>query len=435
MSTKKDKKWSAKKPVLIGLFALAALVGGFGYWSVVANISGAVVASGQIQVEQNRQVVQHPDGGVIDKILVKEGDTVKAEDVLITLDPTRLHSELVVIEGQLFEYLARRGRLEAERDEADSISFDPLLASDHTLDNKVQGLKDGQKRLFFARRKTLAQSIEQLQKRRLQISEQIKGLVSQQDAMQTQLGLISEELAAQQTLYDKGLAQVSRILALRREEARMLGLVGNLTAQKAQAEGRITELDIQVLQLSTSRREEAITALRDLQFNELKLREQRRALQDQLQRLEIRAPVSGIVYGLKFFAPRSVVRPADPLMYIIPQDRPLVIAAKIATIHIDEVFIGQKVSLLFASLDSRTTPKLRGRVITISPDVFVDQNSMQSFYNAKIALLDGEVEKLPSGTELIPGMPVEAFIRTSDRSPLEYLLKPLANYFTKAFRE
>ncbi len=435
MSTQETKAWSAGKPVFIGLLTLLVLVGGFGYWAVAANISGAIVASGQIQVEQNRQVVQHPDGGVIEKILVREGDLVSAEDVLITLDPTRLASELTVVEGQLYEYLARRGRLEAERDESTSIQFDSLLQSSDAQDANARDLMEGQQRLYSARRETLAQNVEQLHKRRFQILDQIKGLVAQQDAMQIQLGLISKERESQQTLFDKGLAQISRILALQREEARMFGVVGELTAQKAQAEGRITELDIQILQQTTTRREEAITALRDLQFNEMQLREKRRALIEQLARLEIRAPVSGVVYGLRFFTPRSVVRPADPLLFLIPQDRPLVIAAKIETINRDEVFVGQEVSLRFASLDTRTTPELRGRVVRISPDAFTDENSGVSFYNSEITLLDGEIEKLPEGTVLTPGMPVQAFIRTNDRSPLAYLIKPFADYFAKAWRE
>lgn len=435
MSAQKTNAWSAGKPVFIGLFTLIVLIGGFGFWAVAANISGAIVASGQIQVEQNRQVVQHPDGGVIEKIMVREGDLVSAEDVLITLDPTRLASELTVVEGQLYEYLARRGRLEAERDESTTIEFDSLLQSSDAQDANARDLMEGQQRLFTARRETLAQNIEQLNKRRLQILDQIKGLLAQQDAMQIQLGLILKERESQQTLFDKGLAQISRILALQREEARMFGVVGELTAQKAQAEGRITELDIQILQQTTARREEAITALRDLQFNEMQLREKRRALKEQLARLEIRAPVSGVVYGLRFFAPRSVVRPADPVLFLIPQDRPLIIAAKIETINRDEVFVGQEVSLRFASLDTRTTPELRGRVVRISPDAFTDENSGVSFYNSEIVLLDGEIEKLPEGTVLTPGMPVQAFIRTNDRSPLAYLIKPFADYFAKAWRE
>ena len=225
------------------------------------------------------------------------------------------------------------------------------------------------------------------------------------------------------------------MLSLQREQARLSGTVGELTAQKAQAEGRITELDIEILKLGTRRREEAITTLRDLQFRERELAEQRRAIQERLSRMEIRAPVSGVIYGLTVFAPRSVIRPADPVMFIVPQDRPLVIAAQVEPIHIDQLFLEQEVSLRFSSLDQQTTPELFGRVVQISADAFEDEASRVRYYRAEIVLNEGEATRLPEGSVLIPGMPVEAFIRTEDRTPLAYLVKPFADYFAKAFRE
>jgi len=435
MSNANQKGWSPRTPLTIGFLAILLLVGGFGTWSVMANISGAVVANGQIQVDQNRQVVQHPDGGVIAEIGVKEGDLVQKGDILIRLDPTNLQSELVVVEGQLFELMARRGRLEAERDGVAAIVFDPELvrAADYSAD--AVGLMQGQQRLFSARQDSLEQEIAQMEKRRSQIADQIKGIVAQQAALQTQLELIAEELESQQTLLDRGLAQASRVLSLQREDARLRGTMGELLASKAQAEGRITEIDIEVLKFGTKRREEAITRLRDLQFRELELLEKRSALKERLSRLDIRAPLAGVIYGLQFFAPRSVVKPADPVLYLVPQDRPLVIAAKIETIHVDQIFIGQEVILRFPAFDARTTPELTGRVVKLSADAFTDERLGQSFYSTEIALLDGEIDKLPEGAVLIPGMPVQAFIRTNDRTPLAYLLKPFTDYFAKAFRE
>jgi len=224
-------------------------------------------------------------------------------------------------------------------------------------------------------------------------------------------------------------------LNLQREEARLSGTVGELKAQRAQAEGRITEIDIEILKLGTQRREEAITRLRDLQFQELELAEQRRSLIERLSRLDIRAPVSGIVYGLQVFAKRSVIRPADPVLFLVPQDKPLVIMAQVEPIHIDEIFVNQDVTLRFSALDSRTTPELFGRVVQISADAFQDENTAFSYYRAEIELNEGEMTRLPDGTILIPGMPVEAYIQTADRTPLAYLIKPLADYFAKAFRE
>ncbi len=435
MSTAKNKGWSPRTPLIIGFLAILLLVGGFGTWSVMANISGAVVASGQIEVDQNRQVVQHPDGGVIAEINVQEGDLVDEGDILIRLDPTNLTSELVVVEGQLFELMARRGRLEAERDGAEAISFDPELIKAAESSKDARTLMQGQQRLFKARQESMAQEIAQMQKQRNQISDQIDGITAQQNALETQLELINEELENQQTLLDRGLAQASRVLSLQREDARLRGTMGELAATKAQAESRITEIDIEVLKYGTKRREEAITRLRDLQFRELELTEKRSALKERLSRLDIRAPLAGVVYGMQFFAPRSVIRPADPVLYLVPQDRPLVIAAKVQTINIDQIFVGQEVILRFPAFDSRTTPELLGRVVKVSADAFTDERTGISYYRAEIVLLEGETEKLPQGATLIPGMPVQAFIRTNDRTPLAYLIKPFADYFAKAFRE
>lgn len=429
------KPWSVRGPVTAGLLTLLVLVGGFGTWSVMTNISGAIIAGGQIEVEQNRQIVQHPDGGVVAAILVSEGDTVEEGDLLLQLDSTQLQSELSVIEGELFEVRARRGLLEAERDGATEITFDPLLLERAKVNPEVQSQMMGQVSLFNARLESENREIDQLGKRRSQIANQIEGIVAQEQALETQVALIDQELGNQQELLDKGLAQVTRVLTLQREQARLLGTVGELTASKAEAEGRITEIDIEILKLGSKKREDAITRLRDIEFRELELAEKQRNLLERLSRLDIRAPVSGIVYDMKVFALRSVIRPADPVLYLVPQDRALVIAARIPPIHIDKTFVGQEVVLRFSAFDARTTPELTGRVTQISADAFIDDRTQAAFYRATIVLLDGEVEKLPDSLGLIPGMPVEAFIRTDDRTPIAYLLKPLTDYFTKAFRE
>lgn len=427
--------WSARVPLMAGIITLAVLLLGFGTWATFTQISGAIIAGGRIEVDQNRQIVQHPDGGVVDAVLVKEGETVSAGTILLRLDDTRLRSQLAITEGQLYELMARRGRLEAERDGTKSAVFDPLLIRAGQANSNVAGLVSGQMRLLEARSETEEQAREQLQKRRSQIGNQIDGLTAQSDALQRQLALIGEELASQKSLLDRGLAQSARVLGLQREEARLLGSVGDLAAQKAQAEGRVTEIDLEILKLGSQRREEAITRLRDLQYRELELAEQRRALMEQLSRLDITSPVSGVVYGLTVFAERSVIRAADPLMYIVPQDRPLVVQAQIEPIHIDQIFVGQDVTLRMSALDQRTTPELMGRVVHISADAFQDDATRQSYYRAEIVISEGEQAKLPAGSPLIPGMPVEAFIRTADRTPIAYLVKPFTDYFTKAFRE
>lgn len=432
--TDQAEPWSVRRPATIGFVTLFLLVICFGGWSVMTTITGAILASGRIEVEQNRQIVQHPDGGVVASIHVVESQTVKAGDLLLRLDGAAIKSELAIVEGQFFETLARRGRLEAERDGVAEISFPAEVLAMAQSRPEVAALIEGQRNLFAARAETLAQSEDQLAKRSGQISSQITGIDAQATALTRQLALINEERVSQQELLDKGLAQASRVLALERETARLEGQVGELLASRAQAEGRITELEIEILNLASARREEASTQLRDIGYRELELAERRRALTERIARLDILAPVSGIVLGLQVTTPRAVLRPADPVLYLIPQDRPLVIAAQVQPFHIDQISIGQPVKLVFSAFPARTTPELTGHITVISADALTDPNTKQSYYRAEIVPDVGEMEKL-EGLTLIPGMPVEAFIRTDERTPLAYLLKPFTDYFARAFRE
>lgn len=430
-----ETEWSARGPLLIGAMTLLILLGGFGTWAVMSSIAGAIVASGRIEVDRNRQIVQHLDGGIVAEILVDEGDSVARGDVLLRLDAKELRSQLAITEGQLFEMMARRGRLEAERDSAKAVEFEEELLALAMIRPAVADLVEGQRRLFVAREESIAREIEQLNKRSAQTKDQIKGIKAQQASMELQLGLIAEELKNQTILLERGLAQAGTVLNLRRTEADLSGRLGELVATEAQALGRITETEIEILKLGSTRREEAITQLRDLRYQELELGENRRTLLERLDRLDIAAPVSGIVYDLQVHTPRSVIRAADPVLYLVPQDRPLVIAAQVSPTDIEQIYVGQDVTLKFSSLDQRNTPDLFGRVMLVSADAFEDQNTGVSYYRAEIELNADEAQRLPKGTVLIPGMPVESYIRTQDRSPLSYLVKPLADYFVKAFRE
>ena len=425
---------SARTSVIVGSVTAALLVLGFGVWSVASEIAGAVVASGQIEVSQNRQVVQHPDGGVVAEIAVKEAQPVKAGDLLIRLDGALVKSELAIVEGQLFEVMARSARLDAERNDAPAPEFSGELAELAKTRPEVADLIEGQRSLFTARRESVLKQSEQLQKRAAQITSQIEGVDAQVAALSQQLDLIEQELTDQRTLLEKGLAQSSRVLALEREASRLQGSVGELQASRAQAEGRATEVELEVLRLAAVRREEANTQLRDIGARVLELAERRRSLTEQIARLEIRAPVSGTVLGLVVSTPQSVIRPAEPLLYLIPQDRPLIITAQVQTIDVDQVFVGQKVRLMFPAFSARTTPELNGHVVTVSADVLVDERAQMAYYKAEIALDPGEIDRL-EGLTLIPGMPVETFIQTGARSPMAYLLKPFTDYFAAAFRE
>ena len=426
--------WSARAPLALGYIAIAVLVGGFGAWAALSNIAGAVVASGQIEVDRNRQAVQHPQGGVVLTLDVIEGQRVAEGEILMRLDPSTIRSNLTVIRAQLNEWRARQARLEAERDLATRIAFPSDLLETAATDPDLADVLEGQRNLFAARAETLAQEVDQLGRRADQIRAQIDGFTAQDQALRDQRSLVLAELENVQNLVERGLAEASRALTLQREAARLLGSIGEIEAASAEAEGRITEIELQVLQQQTARREEAIAELREVRVQQAELIERERVLERQLEDSEIRAPVAGVVYGLAVFGTRSVVQAAEPVLYLVPQDRPLVISTRIAPTDVDEVFVGQSVTLRFPAFDMRSTPELFGQVRQVSADAFVDSASGASFYEAEIVLNEGEASRL-GGETLLPGMPVEAFIRTEDRTPLTYLLRPLTDYFNRAFRE
>lgn len=430
----KTGNWSVRRPLLIGFVALFVLVFGLGAWSALTNISGAVVGSGMIIVEGNRQPVQHPEGGTVGEILVREGTRVEAGDLLVRLDGAQMRSELAIVESQLFEIMARRGRLTAERDGADSVAFDQELVALAASGNAVKDLVEGQARLFEARRDSLAREREQLRERKTQIGNQVIGATAQLEALQEQLSLIQQELDDQQTLLDRGLTQASRVLSLQRERARLGGQVGELMAQTAGLRAQITEIEIEILKLTTNLREQAISELRDIQYREIELKERRLAMRETLSRLDVRAPVQGTVYDRQVNTLGAVIRPADVIMYIVPEGIPLVISTRIASINVDEVRVGQEAALRFSAFDQRTTPEIYGVVSKVSADAFIDEQTGFTYYEAEILPKEGEIERL-GGVTLVPGMPVDSFIKTADRTPLNYLVKPLADYFNKAFRE
>ncbi len=431
---KSTPDWSARSHIRAGLATLAVLALLLGLWGSGTELDGAIIAPGQIQVDQNRQVVQHPDGGVVATIAVREGQAVQAGDLLLSLDGRLLQSEHSIVEAQLHEIRARRARLEAERDDAPTIAFPAdLTALAQTRPDIVEQI-EGQRRLFLARRDTLARQSEQLARRKAQIAAQIDGIDAQTTALTRQADLIASELADQQSLLDRGLAQAARVLALQREAASLQGRTGELVALRAQAEGRITEIDIESLRLAALRREEATSELRDIGPTEQELAERRGALAERIARLDIRAPVSGTVLSLAVTTPRAVIRPADPILYLIPQDRPLVIAVQIPPAHVDEVRIGQSVRLVFSALGSRDAPELDGTLALVSADALADPATNQTFFRGEITLPPDQVARL-DGQALVPGMPVEAFIRTGSRTPLAYLLQPFTDYFRQAFRE
>jgi HlyD family secretion protein len=428
-----SRRWRTGRFLLIGWLTMALLVVGLGAWGAVSRISGAVIGAGAIEIEGNRQVVQHPTGGVIKAIHARNGDVVEAGDVLVELDGDTLVPDLGIVEGQWFELLARRSRLQAERDDLGAITFDPELTSRAGVP-EIAVLMAAQEQQFEARRKLQREEESQLDEQQRQIENQNLGLEALQAATRSQIELLTREIDGQQQLLDKGLTEVTRVLTPRRELARLEGTAGQAESSIAENKGRIAEIEIERVRIASKAREEAIGELRDVEYREIELREKRRQLIEQIARLDLRAPVSGIVYASTADTVRAVIRPADPVMFIVPKNARLVARTHVDPMHIDQVRIGQEAILRFSAFDQRTTPELTGYVTAVSADAFEDERMGMRYYKADIAIEDGMAEKLGK-VELLPGMPVESFIKTGDRSALSYFVKPLQDYFMRAFRE
>jgi len=428
------RAWSVRGPLWTGALAMLVLVGGFGVWSVTSTLAGAVVASGRIEVDLNRQALQHRDGGVVAELFVQEGDRIEQGERVLRLDDADLQTDLRVAQSQLFELRVRRARLEAERDGADELRFSAALQDVVEANADLVDLMDGQANLFQARQAVFAREIIQLRGRITQISAQADGLAAQQLAATEQLQLIDADIERQTDLLDRGLAQSGPIIALQREAARIRGTIGELEARQAETAERMIETELAITQLDSARVEEAIAQLREIRVNEEELRARVADLGRRIAALDLRAPVTGTIIGLRVFGPQSVVRSADPVAFIVPEGRPLIITSQVPAIHVDQVFVGQLVTLRFPAFDMRTIPDLTGHVSRVSADALIDERTGASFYRAELVLDEGEIARL-EGRVLVPGMPVEAYIRTEDRTPLTYLLEPFATYFNRAFRE
>ncbi len=428
------EKWSVRGPFLIGFGALGLLIGGVTFWGLRASLAGAVISPGSVEVETNRQVVQHAEGGIVDEVLVRDGDTVTAGDLVVMLDDTLLRSEYAAITAQQLELAARRARFEAERDGLEAIKWPQSLTELLSIHRDAARQVEGQDRLFHARRTTLSKSGAQILEQVTQLRNQIKGASAQLSAMRDMKALTAEELAEQEQLLERGLTQSKGVSDNRREFVRLAGEIGKLEADIAGFRAQIARLNIEFISLESQRREDAITQLRDLQVREIELAESAKQISARLARMEVRTPVSGIVHDTTVFVRDAVVRPGEPLMYIVPQDQPLVVTARVPASHVDEVVPGQVAALRFTALDQRVTPEIDGRVVSVSADAFTEETTGLVFYRVRIEPDEAALAGL-TDSPILPGMPVETYLRTTDRTPFSYLMKPLSDYFTRAMRE
>lgn len=430
MSDQYNLRWGGRFAFLTGFFALALLVGLLGVWGTQTKIAGAVIAPGLIKVESNRQVIQHVDGGIVGSIHARNGDTVKVGQVLLRLDDTDVRSELAIIEQQLLEATARIARLRAERDGAPEFAVDLAGLKHLSADDVISG----QRRLFQAHRTSLDNELAQTQEQVIQTQEQVTGVDAQIEAIDVQIDLLNQEITANEHLDEQGLLIRSKLLEQQRNRARLQGERGRLVALRGQHLSAIAALELGKIRLKTTLREKAITELRDLESDRAELLEKQSVALRKLARMEITTPVAGIVYGSQVFALQSIIQKAKDIMYIVPQDQALVVSARVPAPDVDQIVAGQKVSLRFTALDQRFTPEIFGILSTVSADSFFDKKTGKAYYEVEISPLETELTKLGEQS-LVPGMPVDAYIRTAERSPLSYLTKPLADYFYRAFRE
>jgi HlyD family secretion protein len=432
-SEEKGARASIRLHLIIGLAVVVVLGGGLGGWASTAEISGALIAPGQIVVESNVKKVQHPTGGVVGEVLARDGDIVKAGDILVRLDDTVTKASLAIVTKNLDAQWARAARLEAEQRGLDKITFPPQLTS-RADDPDVKNLMSSESKLFDVRVTGRTGQKAQLRERITQLNEEISGLAAQEKAKDQEIALVEKELAGVRDLYDKHLVQISRLTTLERDTARLNGERAQYIASRAQAKGKITETELQIIQVDKDMVSEVSKDLRETNDKIGEFVERKVTAEDQLRRVDIRAPQNGMVLQSTVHTVGGVITAGDAIMMIVPQADDLQVEAKVNPQDIDKLQIGQKTLLRLSAFNQRTTPELNGVVSRVSPDVTTEQRTGQSYYTIRVSMPPAEVARL-GDAKLIPGMPVEAFVQTGDRTLISYLMKPLSDQLMRAFRE
>jgi HlyD family type I secretion membrane fusion protein len=420
-------------PLAAGAFLLIAFFAGFGGWAALAPLSSATVAEGVIRVETHRKTVQHLEGGIVREILVNEGDKVTAGQVLMRLDKTQSGTTVSVLQDQQDALLALQARLEAERDGLDAIQFPPELSARQS-DPKVATVVGGQQKIFDTRRQSLRAQLGILSQRVEQLGSEIAGHKAQLVSANEQIQLTQEEIATVTDLLNRGLERKPRLLALQRQQSYLEGSRGEQLGAIAKAQQEIGEAKLQSADLLDKRSSEIALELRDTQSRLLENRQKLGAAVDVDNRMEVVAPVSGQVVDLKVHTLGGVVRPGDALLDIVPQSDELVVEARVRPVDIDAVHAGQSAQVALTAYKQRTTPRLDGRLATVSADALIDESRHISYYSAEIHIDSSELAKL-NGVQLYPGMPAEVMIVTGERTLLQYFVQPVIDSFHRAFRE
>jgi HlyD family secretion protein len=424
---------SIRLHLIIGVAVVAILGGGLGGWAATAQISGALIAPGSIVVDSNVKKVQHPTGGVVGEVRARDGDRVQAGDVVIRLDDTVTKAGLAIVSKSLDGLWARAARLSAEQQGAKAITY-PKMLLDRADDPDVKAVMASEAKLFEVRSNGRSGQKSQLKERISQLNEEIAGMTAQEEAKNREIELIQKELPGVRLLYQQNLVQISRLTALERDAARLIGDRAQFQASRAQAKGKITETELQIIQIDKDLVSEVSKDLRETNDKIGEFVERKVTAEDQLRRVDIRAPLDGIVLQSTVHTVGGVITAGDAIMLIVPQSESLSVEAKVNPQDIDQLKVGQKTLLRLSAFNQRTTPELNGVVNRVSPDTTTDQRTGQSYYTIRIAMSPEEIARL-GDVRLIPGMPVEAFVQTGDRTMLAYLIKPLQDQLMRAFRE
>lgn len=423
---------SISRHLALGAAAIVLLVGGVGGWAVTTELSGAVIASGQLVVDSNVKKVQHPTGGVVGELRVREGDRVKAGDVVVRLDETQTRAGLAIVTKALDELAARQARNEAERDAAQRVAFPPDLLA-RAADPDVLQVIVGEQRLFEIRGSGREGLKSQLKEQVAQLEQQILGNREQEAAKAREIDWIQQELKGVRDLWSKNLVPFARVTALERDGARLDGERGALIASMAQTKGRIAEIQLKILQVDEDLRTEVGKELAEMRGKKSELIERRVAAEDQLKRVDLVAPQNGRVFQRSVHTIGGVVQAGEPVMLIVPDSDALIIEARVAPQEIDQVHVGQRAVVRFPAFNQRTTPELDGEIVRIGADVTQEEKKNESYYSVRIVVPDSELARL-DGLRLVAGMPVEVFMQTAPRTVLSYLVKPMQDQIAKAFR-
>ncbi|TGP22992.1 MULTISPECIES: HlyD family type I secretion periplasmic adaptor subunit [unclassified Mesorhizobium] len=424
---------SIRRNLLGGMTIVALLVGGMGVWAGTVDISGAVISRGAVVVDSSEKKVQHPTGGVVGKIFVRDGDRVRAGDILVQLSDTVPRASLAYVTKNLDELYARKSRLEAERDGSDRMTLAPVLAAGMN-DPEIAATVASEQRLFELRRTEVSGNKARLRERIEQLGKQIEGYSAQESAKTKEIELINDELADIRSLVEMRLTLKSKLTEYEREATRIAGERAQLLSSMAQAKGAIAEIEIQILQLDKEFASETGSELREVEAKIAEFEEKKVTAEDQLSHIDIRAPASGTVHQSSIHTVGGVIGAGEPIMLIVPDTDALAVEVKAAPQDIDQLLIGQRALLRFTAFNVRTTPETEGVVSMIAADVTRDQHTNEIYYAVRITPDPKDFKRL-GPVSLIPGMPVEAFIRTGDRKVLSYLMKPLTDQMMRAFRD